>query len=100
MLTILHLAQLLLLLCIYIPTLHQDVQLPRKKRVINAMSEIGPSILFGACTFVLGTLPLAAAQSTVFQILFRCVHCHTCTTSSSNDSGSIVRLEQLVSTAA
>ena len=34
-------------------------------------------MLFGACTLFLGTLPLAAAQSAIFQILFRCASNNT-----------------------
>jgi predicted RND superfamily exporter protein len=41
------------------------------ERICHALGEIGPAVLMGAATTLIGCLPLAAAQSEVFRVFFR-----------------------------
>ena len=52
--------------------LHQDAKVhDRDTRVINAMAEIGPSVLSGCGTTFIGILPLVMAKSEIFRVFFR-----------------------------
>ena len=49
--------------------LHQDpTVVDRDQRVINAMAEVGPSVLSGCATTFIGILPLIAAKSQIFRV--------------------------------
>jgi len=52
--------------------LHQDPALTnRDTRVINAMAEVGPSVLSGCLTTFIGILPLMFAKSEIFRVFFK-----------------------------
>ena len=47
------------------PTIEMDV------RIATALAEIGPAVLLGACTTLIGIVPLTFAASEVFRVFFR-----------------------------
>lgn len=49
----------------------QEVNAPVDDRVINGLAKMGPSVLTGATTTMLGIIPLAAAGSEIFRVFFR-----------------------------
>lgn len=51
--------------------LKQPHSLTPDERMIEALTEIGPSVMMGCSTTLLGMFPLAFANSTIFRTFFR-----------------------------
>jgi len=50
---------------------HASTKLSRDERMTDALVEIGPPVLLGLATTMIGILPLAFASSTVFRVFFK-----------------------------
>lgn len=59
------------LLPAYCTLLVQDPKAPRNSRIASTMGEIGPPIVLGATTTMLGVLPLSFANSELFRSFFK-----------------------------
>ena len=53
------------------PQIEQDPCASTELRVARAMGEIGPSVLVGATTTLLGIVPMAFASNVVFRVFFK-----------------------------
>lgn len=44
-------------------------------RIADALGEIGPSVIVGACTTFVGILPMAFASNVIFRVFFKLFLC-------------------------
>ncbi|CAM9475163.1 unnamed protein product [Discosporangium mesarthrocarpum] len=51
--------------------LHQNPALQKEERIVQSLGEIGPSVLLGASTTLLGVIPMAFASNEIFRVFFR-----------------------------
>mmetsp|Transcript_14922 Transcript_14922/g.22227 ORF Transcript_14922/g.22227 Transcript_14922/m.22227 type:complete len:256 (+) Transcript_14922:792-1559(+) len=54
----------------YFVAVQKDRRMGKVDRIVNAGSEIGPSVLFASLTTFIGVLPLAIAQNAIFRTFF------------------------------
>ena len=51
--------------------LNNDQDKSRKERIASALGKIGPSVVLGASTTLIGIVPLYFASNEVFRVFFR-----------------------------